>query len=103
MDEGVRPRAHAAVGEKWRGQVWCGGGAWRCAAARPTPHTPQPQPTSLVFFVGDSLALVSFSVPDTVFLEPRHFGATVLPVSGIRNRERSKKLDGSASLQLDVR
>ena len=33
-------------GDDWRGQVWCGGGARRCWAARPTPHTPQPQPMS---------------------------------------------------------
>ena len=85
----------------WAGVVWR-----RCAAVRGgEAHTPHPTTTAHFpcFFVGDSLALVSFSVPDTVFLEPRHFGATVLPVSGIRNRERSKKLDGSASLQLDVR
>ena len=50
--------------------------------------------------VGGSLALGSFSVPDGVCLETRHLGAIVLPVSGIRNRGRSKKLDGSASLLL---
>ena len=52
-------------------------------------------------FVGGSLALVSFSVPDGFCLEPRHFGAPVLPVSGIRNRGRSNTPAlGSASLPL---
>ena len=44
------------------------------------------------FFVGGSLALVSFSMPHGVCLEPRHFSAPVLPVSGIRNRGRSNEI-----------
>ena len=41
-----RPRPHAAAGTTGGGRCVCGGGARRCAAARPTPHTPQPQPMS---------------------------------------------------------